>query len=235
MIPKTIHYCWFGRGEKPRLAKKCIASWKKYMPGYDIVEWNEDNFDVHMNDYTRFTYEHKLYAYLSDYARLWAVEKHGGIYLDTDVEVIKPFDELLKNEAFLGFETEQFVNTGLGFGAVEGQQAVRYIMKGYEQLSYEELDEAYKKESVLRGSPKRNTYPLLECGLVQNGERQTVLGMEIFPKDYFCPLDDLTGILSVTDHTFSIHWFNKSANSRYAKIKSKFSRVYHRVQKLMGH
>ncbi len=229
MIPKTIHYCWFGRGEKPKLSEKCIASWKKYCPDYEIIEWNEDTFNVNLNDYTRFTYEHKLYAYLSDYARLWAVEQQGGVYFDTDVELIKPLNELLEYAAYIGFETEQFVNTGLGFGAIAHHSAIRVIMEGYEQCTYRELEDNYEKEAVLIGSPKRNTYPLLQYGLVQNGKRQNVLGIEVFPIDYFCPLDDLTGILNITDNTFSIHWYNKSANSKYAKIKSKYSRLYHRI------
>ena len=101
MIPKKIHYCWFGRAAKPRLAEKCIKSWKKYCPDYEIIEWNEDNFDVNLNPYTKMCYTQKKYAFLSDYIRLLIVYRHGGIYLDTDVEIIKSFVkfplDLLKN------------------------------------------------------------------------------------------------------------------------------------------
>lgn len=100
MIPRKIHYCWFGRGEKPRLAQKCIASWKKYCPDYEIIEWNEDNFDVNRNAYTQMCYKEKKYAFLTDYLRLLIVEEHGGIYFDTDVEAVRSFDELLDNPAF---------------------------------------------------------------------------------------------------------------------------------------
>lgn len=117
MIPRKIHYCWFGRGEKPRLAQKCIASWKKYCPDYEIIEWNEDNFDVNRNAYTQMCYKEKKYAFLTDYLRLLIVEEHGGIYFDTDVEAVRSFDELLDNPAFFGFENDRFVNTGEGFGA----------------------------------------------------------------------------------------------------------------------
>ena len=100
MIPRKIHYCWFGRGEKPRLAQKCIASWKKYCPDYEIIEWNEDNFDVNRNAYTQMCYKEKKYAFLTDYLRLLIVEEQGGIYFDTDVEAVRSFDELLDNPAF---------------------------------------------------------------------------------------------------------------------------------------
>ena len=105
MIPKTIHYCWFGHSEKPELFVKCLNSWKKYCPDYEIKEWNEDNFDIHCSDYVQEAYEAGKWAFVTDYARLWIIYHHGGIYLDTDVEVIKPYDDLLSNKAFFGFET----------------------------------------------------------------------------------------------------------------------------------
>ena len=116
MIPKTIHYCWFGRGELSTKAKKCIQSWKKYCPDYEIIEWNEDNFDVNQNEYTKKVYAEKKFAFLSDYARLKIVYEQGGIYLDLDVEIIKPFCDLLDNKAFFGFENNEYVASGLGFG-----------------------------------------------------------------------------------------------------------------------
>lgn len=120
MIPKKIHYCWFGRKELPEKAKKCIASWKKYCPDFEIIEWNEDNIDVYQNPYTTYTYDNKRFAFLSDYLRLLIVYKEGGIYFDVDVEVVRSIDELLENQAFFGFETKDYINTGLGFGAEAG-------------------------------------------------------------------------------------------------------------------
>ena len=117
MIPKKIHYCWFGRGEKPKLAQKCIASWRKYCPDYEIVEWNEDNFNLDYNDYTRYCYDNKKWAFLSDFVRLVIVAEHGGLYFDTDVELLKSPDELLQYDAFYGFENDNYIATGLGFGA----------------------------------------------------------------------------------------------------------------------
>ena len=116
MIPKKIHYCWFGRGQKPKLAQKCIDSWKKYCPDYEIIEWNEDNFDVNRNGYTRMCIEQKKYAFLSDYARLVVVAEHGGTHFDTDVELARSPNFLLTHGAFFGFETPEFVASGLGFG-----------------------------------------------------------------------------------------------------------------------
>lgn len=134
MIPKKIYYCWFGRGEKSKLAKRCIESWKKYCPNYEIIEWNEDNFDINQNEYTKMTYTEKKYAFLSDYVRLVTVYQNGGIYFDVDVEVVKSFDDLLDNPAFFGFETDKFANTGLGFGAEKGNPIVKTMIDEYDQL-----------------------------------------------------------------------------------------------------
>ena len=106
MIPKIIHYCWFGRNPLPELALKCIASWKKYMPDYEIKEWNEDNFDVNIIPYTAEAYAQKKYAFVSDYARFWILYRYGGIYFDTDVEVIRPIDDIIARGNFMGFETD---------------------------------------------------------------------------------------------------------------------------------
>mgnify|MGYP001780597132 FL=1 len=117
MIPKKIHYCWFGRGIKPELARKCIQSWEKYCPDYEIIEWNEDNFDINQYPYLRWCYENRKWAFLSDFARLLVVYQNGGIYFDTDVELIRTPDELLMCNAFYGFENDENIATGLGFGA----------------------------------------------------------------------------------------------------------------------
>ncbi len=134
MIPKKIHYCWFGRGEKPKLAEKCIASWKKYCPDYEIIEWNEDNFDISQNGYFQYCLNNKKYAFLSDLARLYVVRDHGGIYFDTDVELLKRPDELLGYEAFYGFEDKSAINTGQGFGAEKDHPTVHAMVDQYETL-----------------------------------------------------------------------------------------------------
>ena len=129
-IPKVIHYCWFGKGEMPKLAKKCIRSWKKYCPDYEIICWNEDNFDLSQNRYMREAYEAGKWAFVSDFARLKIIYENGGIYLDTDVEIIKPIDDLTVNRGFMGFDEKGIVATGLGFGAEKGNEIIGEFFNG---------------------------------------------------------------------------------------------------------
>lgn len=139
-IPKKIHYCWFGRNPLPESAKKCIESWKKYCPAYEIIEWNEDNFDLTENRYAREAYEQKKWAFVSDYARLKIVYEQGGIYMDVDVELIKPLDELTELDGYMGFEKEidgqMWIATGLGFGARAGHPIVGALLKDYEDIPF---------------------------------------------------------------------------------------------------
>lgn len=221
MIPKTIHYCWFGGKEKPEKAKKCIASWKKYCPDYEIIEWNESNFDVNQNGYTRMCSEEKKYAFLSDYARLVIVETHGGIYFDTDVEVIRNIDDLLEQEAFYGFESDEFVNTGVGFGAEAHQESVRLMLAAYD--SY--VDGT--KGTIT--CPALNTQALEPVGLKKNGQRQKIAGATIYPVEYFNPYDDTTGRLKKTKNTYSIHWYSKSWLDKKTIIRSRLTQPFHRV------
>ena len=202
MIPKKIHYCWFGKNRLPDKAVKCINSWKKYCPDYEIIEWNEDNFDVRQNGYTEFTYDNRKFAFLSDYARLQIVLKEGGLYFDVDVEIIRPLDELLVHKAFFGFETEEYVNTGVGFGAEANNLIVAGMLREYDIL----LD---GKHGTI-GCPLLNTQALMKYGLKQNGMKQTIDGAMIYPIQYFNPYDDPTGILNTTEETVSINWYEKS-------------------------
>ena len=229
MIPKIIHYCWFGGNEKSKLIKKCIASWKKYCPDYEIIEWNENNFDVNQCEYTKFAASHNLYAYLSDYVRLKAVYEYGGIYLDTDVELIKSLDKLLDNEAFIGFETPDYVTTGLGFGGEKHSKAVGMMLSEYDDMNPDVFKEKYEKQGHLTGSPTMNTNALLPLGLKRNGESQSLQGCQVYSSDYFCPFDDYSGILTCTENTYSIHWYGKSPHGKYAYYRSKLSRIYHRI------
>lgn len=221
MIPKKIHYCWFGENEKPEKAKKCIESWRKYCPDYEIIEWNEANFDVNQNGYTRMCIEEKKYAFLSDYARLVIIEEHGGVYFDTDVEVLRSIDDLLNHEAFFGFENDEYINTGVGFGAVAHHKSVETLKKAY--------------DSYLSGTkgtvtcPTLNTEALASAGLVKNGKHQNVLGAEIYPVEYFNPYDDTTGRMRKTKNTYSVHWYAKSWLDRKAIMRSKITKPFHRI------
>lgn len=221
MIPKKIHYCWFGKSELPAKAKKCIASWKKYCPDYEIIEWNEDNFDVYQNPYTTYTYNNRQFAFLSDYVRLLIVYQEGGLYFDVDVEVVRPLDDLLQHTAFFGFETDKYVNTGVGFGAEKGNYVVEQMIGEYADL----LDGT--KGTV--GCPILNTAALEKLGLVLNGQKQTIAGTMIYPVSYFNPYDDPTGCLKKTEETYSIHWFAKSWMSRKEVLRSKLLKPVHRL------
>lgn len=221
MIPKKIHYCWFGRGEKPKLAKKCIASWEKYCPDYEIIEWNEDNFDINSNAYVKMCYEQKKYAFLTDYLRLTVIYEQGGIYFDTDVEIVKSFDDLLDCSAFFGFETDEYINTGEGFGAEAGNEIVHQMIREYDIL----LDGNHG----YIGCPRLNTTALLKFGLLQNGKYQRIGKSIIYPAEFFNPYDDPTGVLTKTHNTYSIHWYGKSWLDKGTVIRSKIMKPIHRI------
>lgn len=224
MIPKTIHYCWFGRGEKPKLALKCIASWKKYCPDYEIIEWNEDNFDVSAHPYPKFCYEQKRWAFLSDYVRLVVVEQQGGIYFDTDVELLRDPGFLLEHEAFYGFENNTNIATGLGFGAEPHHPSIQSMVEEYRRL---QPDGQGIYPCVV--CPQLNTQALLPFGLQLNGQRQTVAGAEIYPAEYFNPYESTTGRLNKTKNTVSVHWYSGSWMSKGTILRSKITKPLHRL------
>ena len=221
MIPKIIHYCWFGRGEKPKLAKKCIASWKKYCPDYEIIEWNEDNFDINMNAYTQMCYEQKRYAFLSDYVRLLVVEKQGGLYFDTDVELLKSPTPLLSDDAFFGFETSKYVASGLGFGSIAHGQAIQAMMLEYEPYLDGQHDVA--------GCPILNTNALEKLGLVKDGSMQLLGKTRIYPISWFNPYNSATGCLNKTCDTVSIHWYSAAWLSKGRRLRMRIMRPLHRI------
>ena len=224
MIPKAIHYCWFGRREKPPLAQKCMASWKRYCPDFEIVEWNEDNFDLSQHPYLGWCGQRGQWAFLSDFARLLILKEHGGIYLDTDVELLRPLDSLLQWDAFFGFETDAYVNTGLGFGCVPHHPAVEAMARIYQAMKPDGAG-----DFSLTRCPQANTQALLALGLIPNGQRQTVCGAEILPADYLNPFDDATGRLRKTVNTYSIHWYGKSWMKKSAVLRCKITRPLHRL------
>ena len=226
MIPKIIHYCWFGGKPLPQLAQKCKANWEKFFPDHEIKEWNEQNYEVNAVPYTKYCYEHQLWAYLSDYVRLDVVEREGGLYFDTDVEVIKRPDELLNScRAYFGWETLEYINTGLGFAAEAHHSAVKAMLKMYEGLV---VAGKYQYEKML-GCPQLNTKALVPFGLKRDGSKQDVCDAIILPIDYLCPFCDATGEMNRTDNTVSIHWFSKSPHGKKAAWKIKLTRPLHRV------
>lgn len=224
MIPKTIHYCWFGRGEKPELARRCIASWKKHCPDYRIVEWNEDNFDISQYPYLQWCYENGKWAFLSDFARLLIVQRQGGIYFDTDVELVRRPDELLKYDAFYGFENDSYINTGEGFGAVANHPTLTAMVHEYVTLKPNDCN-----EFPCVTCPQLNTKALLPYGLKRTGEKQIIAGAVILPVEYLNPYDDPTGQLRKTQNTYSIHWYSKSWMDKKTVLRSKLTKPFHRI------
>lgn len=212
-IPKVIHYCWFGRGDMPKLAEKCIKSWKKFCPDYEIVCWTEDNFDINENRYAREAYDAKKWAFVSDYVRLKVLYENGGIYLDTDVELIKPLDKLIEDGGFMGFDDNGIVSTGLGFACEKGNELVGRLLKDYEDISFILPDGSYD----LTPCPDRNTKTLAELGMDLENKDQIFMGIKMLPEDYLCPVKYYTGKKVITKNTYSIHHFCASWTSATAK------------------
>ena len=230
MIPKTIHYCWFGRNPLPASAVKCINSWRKFFPDYDIKEWNEDNFDVNAIPYASEAYEAKKYAFVSDYARFWILYHHGGIYFDTDVEVIKPMGDIIAQGPYMGIEVEAdeanlypMINPGLGISAEPGHPLYQQMIDYYSSIHFMVDGIKVSHETIV----PRTTRILIESGLQPSNELQQVKGIRIYPKDYFNPLDSLTGRLNKTDNTRSIHWYSATWQDR-SKFSRWMSRMSHR-------
>lgn len=226
-IPKKIHYCWFGNGEKSELVRKCIASWRKYCPDCEIIEWNESNYDVTQNEYMYQAYQAKRWGFVSDYARLDIIYRFGGVYLDTDVELIKNINPLLDGEGFIGFEmpvdrngSRYTVNTGQGFGASEGSSVIRKMMDEYCNLSFLNPDGSQN----LTACPSYNTHALQSLGLKLTNKYQQIDGLDVYPTDYFCPVNWKNKKCVITENTYSIHHFNASWLTEAEKRRRKFAR-----------
>lgn len=228
-IPKIIHYCWFGRGKMPELANKCIESWKKYLPDYEIREWNEDNFDVNIIPYTKEAYRLGKYAFVSDYARFWILYNYGGLYFDTDVEVIKPIDDIIAKGPFMGCEnnvgkgaTTLGVAPGLGLGVNPGLGLYGEILDYYKTLMFPVYNEKGEMQTVVHITSNI----LLEHGLKQTNDIQECMGIWIYPKQYFCPKDYKTGIIKMEKETVCIHHYTDSWHKK--------SKIYNFCESVFG-
>lgn len=236
VIPKTIHYCWFGGKSKPKSVMKCIDSWRKYCPDYVIKEWNEQNFDVNAIPYTRDAYKAGKYAFVSDVARFWILYHEGGVYFDTDVEVVKPIDELVERGAFMGWEKadalgNMHVAPGLGLASPKDFPLYKEVLDGFAELPY------YLNDG------QRNPYTMIPLvtdllkrkGLQIDGTMQNVNVNDnvitIYPAEYFCPMDSLTGKIHLTENTYSIHYYNMSWISKPIQWRVKMMRKVRCVRK----
>ena len=205
MMPKTIHYCWFGRSELTSLAQKC------FFPDYEIKEWNEDIFDVNAIPYTAEAYREEKYAFVSDYARFWVLYHYGGLYFDTDVEVISSMEDVIDRGPFMGFEfikhsSDFTVNPGLGLATEPGMGVYKEILDRYAPMHFRLENGEQNPLSMI----PMVTEMLKEKGLTGNGTIEEVAGINVYPPDWFNPFDDATGRLRKSGNTRSIHWFAKS-------------------------
>lgn len=215
MIPKVIHYCWFGRGKKPALAIKCLNSWKKNLPEYEIKEWNEDNFNLDMYPYAREAYNSRKFAFVTDVVRLYTLYHEGGIYMDTDVEVIKPLDPFLCHCAFSGFESDTDVPTGIMAsekGGIWARENLRYYEGRHFVNQNGELDLTTNVTAI--------THFMLQHGLKRDNSYQDFPELiTIYPKDVFCPKSYNDGKIYLTNNTVTIHHFAGSWGADKDKLK----------------
>lgn len=226
MIPKTIHYCWFGQGEMPEQAKQCIASWHKFMPDWEYKLWNEDSIDLAMNDYAKEAYEARKFAFVSDYVRLWALQHEGGLYLDTDVEVFKSFEDLLGYKAFAGFEGSKHLPVGTCVMASEAHgEWVSEQLEAYRNRHFLTTDGMLDMTTNVQFI----TAKMSEGGFVRNGAEQDYKDLHVFPVEYFSPRHT-TGEYLRTENTYCDHlgmgtWDDKGRGwkARVARLVGKNS------------
>jgi hypothetical protein len=237
-IPKVIHYCWFGGNPLPNMAKKCLASWRSFFPDYEIKEWNEQNFDVYRVPYVAEAYCLKQYAHVSDYARFWILYHYGGIYFDTDVEVIRPMDDILARGSFFGFECQEGtpldnphgnMAAGLGMGVGKGHPFFAKMVDYYDHHHYVGWNGKSTGNVTLQATQflDYDQKEVLEGGIV------SVSGLLIYPIDYFCPYNNYTHELHITENTRSIHHYMASwvptHNNRLLALWQRIKYIYVRI------
>ena len=215
MKTKIIHYCWFGGKPKPKIVRQCMESWKKYCPDWEIREWNESNFDVNCCSFVREAHAAGKWAFVSDYCRFYALVQCGGVYLDTDVELLRPIDDL--PDTFVGFECAGRVASGLIRGAEKDDPICLEMLEGYRRSRFLREDGSYNMTVV----GELETDLLMSQGLFPDDSLQTVNGTTVFPREYFSPIDFDRGETNITANTYSIHHYAASWISPWGKFKLK--------------
>ena len=215
-IPKKIHYCWFGGKPLPEEYKNYINSWKKYCPDYKIIEWNENTFDVKSNTYVEEAYKAKKWAFITDYVRLYVLYKYGGIYMDTDVEIIKPIDSFLKHKAFSGFESNANIPTGI-MASEKGFGLYKEFLDYYKDKHFIKVDGSYDTTTNVAIM----TEICKKYGLKQDNTKQIIKDWVLYPSDYFCPKDSSNGVITITKNTHVIHHFSGSWMSDDSRARRK--------------
>lgn len=231
MIPRTIHYCWFGGKPLPDKVQNNIASWKKYCPDYKIIQWDESNYDVHINDYVSQAYIRKKYAFVSDYARLDIIQKYGGIYLDTDIELIKSLDKFLKYNSYFGLEEAGKVATGLGFGSEKNAKILNEMLKQYDNQIFFDGKSENLKTCLEYSEPVFNRLGLTTQDKTQYFDQSHIA---VFSTDVFCPMSIETGKTTISDGTVSIHHYDSSwkKHPSFSKYLTKYKI---RIRKVIDH
>lgn len=231
MIPKIIHYCWFGGKPLPKSAIKCINSWKKFFPDYEIKEWNESNFDVNMIPYTKEAYAAKKYAFVSDFVRFWVLHEYGGVYFDTDVEVIRPMDDIVAKGPFMGFEKQttkaqkaHYIAPGLGIGCFKGHPTWKHILDRYCEFSLFTPD----KQGTVCGITSEY---FQSKGIILNGKLTELENLTIYPAEFFCPQAMIGAPIELTDNTRSIHHFDCTWLPWYIRIRV---RIVNKLKRLFS-
>lgn len=230
MLPKVIHYCWFGGNPLPELALKCIESWKKFLPEYEIIEWNESNYDVHKIPYISQAYNAKKYAFVSDFARFDILYEHGGLYFDTDVEVIKSMDKIIEQGAFAGVEVPGKLAAGLGLASPAASPIYKEILDSYKESSFiKENGQNDLTTVVTRVSDIFKKY-----GFTDENKIQKIADVTIYPVEYFCPKNYETGELNITENTYSIHHYDASWVDEFGKKVNKIkNKIYTSIDNKM--
>ena len=248
MVEKIIHYCWFGGKELPELAIKCIESWKKYCPDYEIRRWDESNFDIDSCDYVREAYNQKKWAFVSDYARFWILYNYGGLYFDTDVELIKPIDDLVEKGAFMGLERDVdfssfnkdnggekiYANPGLGLYADRGLEFYADILEAYRGRHFLDVNGNEDKTTVVdivSDFFRKDKIDIIDEATLKSK------GIHLYRKDVFCPMDYRTGKMEITEQTRSIHHYVASWMSEdelrcqfiFRSMKEKYGNFFGRI------
>ncbi|MCL6458249.1 MAG: glycosyl transferase [Gorillibacterium sp.] len=224
-IPRIVHYCWFGRGKKPSLVQKCMKTWQKHLSDYQFMEWNEDNFDINKVPFVRQAYEARKYAFVSDYVRLHALYQHGGVYMDTDVEVLKPLQPFLHHSMFSGFEDNSYVPAGL-MAAVKEHLWIGELLDEYRARLFLRPDGSYD----LTTNTTATTRNCLKHGLVANGLYQVLAnGLTFYPRTYFSPYDYINGANYITENSYAIHHFAKSWLPKHVRLRSSIKLVVSRL------
>jgi mannosyltransferase OCH1-like enzyme len=220
LIPKKIHYIWFGGNPLTPLANKCVASWKKYCPDYEIIRWDESNFDIEQNLYCKEAYDAKKWAFASDYARLWVLVNEGGIYMDTDVEVLKPLDEFLCLQSFSGFEAEDRLPTGI-MASRRQEPFFMKLLHDYDNRPFVLEDGSYD----LTTNVTAITNACIDAGIVLNNTKQTVEGFTLYPSDFFCPKSPSDLRLHLTENSHTIHHFDGSWTTPEQRFHRNVARI----------